>query len=144
MINGDDTLKNNTKSVTRKNYETLIEIIESTLAKLYQSKDRLSPVTCEGLLLSFGELWHEDEIKEAVSNSNWVLEQISQRHFKRHEKLVKLLTEKFELKRSIIGDARGPSTMTRNSEIQDKIDIINAEINSIIVKAENEAKTDVT
>jgi len=144
MVNGDENLKNNAKSVARKNYETLIEIIESTLAKLYQSKDRLLPVTCEGLLLSFSELWHEDEIKEAVSNSNWVLEQISQRHFKRHEKLVKLITERFELKRSIIGDAVGPSTMLKNTEIQDKIDIMNAEIDSIIVKAENEAKADTT
>jgi len=144
MINGEENLKNNTKNSARKNFETLIDIIESTLAKLYQSKDRLSPITCEGLLLGFSELWHEDEIKEAVLNSNWVLEQISQRHFKRHEKLVKLITERFELKRSIIGDARGPSTMIKNTEIQDKINAINTEIDSIIVKAENETNTDTT
>jgi hypothetical protein len=144
MINGDNSLKDKDESPARKNYETLIEIIESTLTKLNQSKDRLSPVTCEGLLLSFNELWHEDEIKEAVSNSNWVLEQISQRHFKRHEKLVKLITERFELRRSIIGDAIGPSTIMKNSEIQAKIDTINAEIESIIEKAENEANIDMT
>ena len=67
MSGNEETINN--KSITRENYEMLIELIDETLRSLYRDKNRLVPETCEGLFLRFSELLKEDEIKKSVSNN---------------------------------------------------------------------------
>ena len=136
MSRDEETI--NAKSVTRENYEMLIELIDETLLNLHRDKNRLVPETCEGLFLRFSELLKEDEIKKSVSNNNWVLQQISERNCERHKRLVELLTRRFELRQSMISNPRGASAIFKNEEILHQIDDLNKQIDEIIQQAERE------
>ena len=123
-------------SRNRENYNALIALIEETLARLYGDKEQLVNDTREGLTISLNKFWDREEIEEAISKNEWVLREIAERNFQRHQKLVNLLKEKFELRRLVVTMPHSASGIKKNLKIEQKITNIDNQIESIIEHAE--------